>query len=150
MVPAATTADRPLPGGVDVDGADGIAAIATRLGKSLPEDVATHLARTYGARCASLEARIAKEPELAERLDAELPFIAAEVDEAVEVEQAVALSDLLERRVPLSLYGRQQGLEQAERVARRIAGRVGWNDADIAREVDAYRAVIDSSRRFRA
>jgi glycerol-3-phosphate dehydrogenase len=148
-IPASSTSTRALPGGVEVDGAAGIAAIAARLRSQLPEEVATHLAQTYGARAASLEARIAAEPPLAERLDPELPFLLAEVDEAVEVEQAVALGDLLERRVPLSLCGRDQGLDQAERVARRMGQKLGWSDADSARELERYRAAIDQTRRFR-
>jgi glycerol-3-phosphate dehydrogenase len=149
-VPASSTGERALPGGVGVDGSAGIDAIAVRLAGTLPEDIAAHLAQTYGARCPSIEARIAREPALAERLDPELPFIAAEIDEAVEVEQAVELGDLLQRRVPLSLYGRDQGLALAERAARRMASRLGWSDAESARELDRYRAAIDNTRRFRA
>ena len=150
-VALSSTVDRRLPGGVDVEGAAGVAALAEELAAGgLPADVATHVARSYGARARSIAARVAAEPALAERLDPELPFIAAEVDEAVDVEQAVALADLLERRVPLALHGRDQGLGAADRVARRMGARLGWTDADVARELEHYRAVIDETRRFRA
>ena len=143
------TRDRPLPGGIGVDGQGGLAELERSI-VGLDPDVVTHLVKTYGARAPSVKARIDADPTLGERLDPELPFVRAEVDEAVDREQAHALCDLLERRVPLSLHGRDQGLGVAPRVAAQMSARLGWSDADVAREVEHYRAAIAATRRFRA
>ena len=143
------TRERPLPGGVGVDGQGGLAELERRI-VGLPPDIVTHLVKTYGARAPALKARIDADPTLGARLDPELPFVRAEVDEAVDCEQALHLSDLLERRVPLSLHGRDQGLAAAPAIARQMGARLGWTDPDVAREVAAYRAAIEATRRFRA
>ncbi len=145
------TAERALPGGEGVVGDEGIAAIGTRLVQGgLHDDIAGHLAKTYGARAASIEARVRVEPSLGERIDPELPFIAAEVDEAVEVELAGNLRDLLERRVPLALHGRDQGLGAARSLLPRVSALLGWSEADATRELAAYEQAIAQTRRFRA
>ncbi len=147
---ASTTQDRPLPGGEGVDGARGIDAIAQTLAaKDLDAVVAIHLARTYGARALAVAARIANERSLGDRLDPELPFVMAEVDEAVEREHAMTLADVFERRVPLLLHSRDQGLHAATSAAPRMAQWLAWSEADLARELDAYRKVVASTRRFR-
>jgi glycerol-3-phosphate dehydrogenase len=149
---ASRTAERALPGGEGVVGDAGVAAIGTGLATrgGFPGDVAEHIARTYGARAASIEARVHASPGLDRRICDELPFIEAEIDEAIEVEMATSLSDILERRVPLSLLARDQGLRAATQVTQRAAEKLGWSDADAARELAAYEHAIAQTRRFRA
>lgn len=145
-----TTHERPLPGGVGVDGARGIAAIAQELAAiDLDAVVAKHLANTYGARAHDVAARIVADRSLGARLDPELPFVMAEVDEAVEREQALTLVDVFERRVPLILHARDQGLHAVTLAAPRMAQRLGWSPADTARELEAYRGAVELTRRFR-
>jgi glycerol-3-phosphate dehydrogenase len=86
---------------------------------------------------------------LGERLDSELPFILAQVDVAVDEEQALSVEDVLGRRLPLLLRARDQGLAASERVARRMATRLGWDEARTARELQHYRDVVAGTRRFR-
>jgi glycerol-3-phosphate dehydrogenase len=78
-----------------------------------------------------------------------VPYIAAEVDEAVEHEMARTLIDVLSRRVPLLLRGRDQGLAAAPFCAHRMARRLGWSEAREREEVERYRAVVEETRRFR-
>jgi glycerol-3-phosphate dehydrogenase len=93
--------------------------------------------------------RAAREPELSRRLDPELPHILAQVDEAVDHEQAQTVDDVLGRRVPLLLRARDQGLGAAPAVAARMGKKLGWNAARVAAEVAAYQQVVAVTRRFR-
>jgi len=148
------TAERPLPGSADPiysAGYAGVTQLAERLGAEGVVDaaVAKNLASTYGARAPSVVTRVRAEPALGERLDPELAFVMAQVDVAVDEEQALTLEDMLGRRVPLLLRGRDQGLGCSERVARRMATRLGWDEARTAREIESYRKVVADTRRFR-
>jgi glycerol-3-phosphate dehydrogenase len=117
---------------------------------ALPEGGADYLAGEYGVRAPQLMARGTSDASAFERLDPELPSIFAQVDEALDVEMACTLDDVLSRRIPLVLRARDQGLGIAEKVAQRMAKRLGWDSARIERELAGYRAVVASSRTFRA
>jgi glycerol-3-phosphate dehydrogenase len=93
--------------------------------------------------------RVARDASAGARLDAELPYVMVQVDVAAEEELAATVEDVLGRRVPLLLRARDQGLAAAEPVARRLATRLGWDDARAAAEVEKYRAVVAGTRRFR-
>jgi glycerol-3-phosphate dehydrogenase len=95
-------------------------------------------------------ARIAAEPQLGERLDPELAFVLAQIDVAVDEEQALTVDDVLERRVPLLLRARDQGLAACERVAGRMAEKLGWDRARTDAEVERYRQIVAGTRRFRS
>ena len=148
------TETRPLPGAADPiysAGYAGVTALQERLAGEGVVDaaVAKHLANMYGARAPSVVARVKAEPALGERLDPELAYVMAQVDVAVDEEQALTVEDMLGRRLPLLLRARDQGLGCAERVARRMATRLGWDDARTEREVEHYRKVVAGTRRFR-
>jgi glycerol-3-phosphate dehydrogenase len=111
--------------------------------------VAKHLANTYGARAPSVVARVKAESALGERLDPELAYVMAQVDVAVDEEQALTVEDVLGRRLQLLLRARDQGLGCTERVARRMAARLGWDEARTLAEIEHYRGVVANTRRFR-
>jgi glycerol-3-phosphate dehydrogenase len=150
----AGTKQRPLPG------ADGLAeatlAGVARIGKQLIEahgldgDTATHLCGVYGVRATRLAEAIAADRALGERINRDLPYVWAEVDFAVDHDLARTVDDVLARRVPLLLTGRDQGLDVCERVADRMAARLGWSAAERGRQLDEYRVAVADSRRFRA
>jgi glycerol-3-phosphate dehydrogenase len=148
------TKTRPLPGaqGLEPHGLRGVEAVAERLRRNAALDarVAEHLAQTYGQRAESVVVRGLKEPALLERINADLPYLWAEVDHAVEVDLARTVEDVLVRRVPLCLRGRDQGLDVATRVGARLAARLGWSAAESARQLAAYESYVAASRRFRA
>jgi glycerol-3-phosphate dehydrogenase len=147
------TQGRPLPGaqGLELAGMKGIEVIAARLREHAAIDarVAEHLAQTYGHRADSVIVRGLKDAGLLERMNADLPYLWAEVDHACEVDLALTVEDVLCRRVPLALRGRDQGLDVAERVAARMTARLGWSREEAARQLAAYRHEIEASRRFR-
>lgn len=153
-IPRCTTDARPLPGAEGVDGEAGLERIAAELGEAwrsagVDEAVARHLALTFGARAAKVAGRIAADPSAAARLEADTPYLAAEVDEAVEVEMARTLSDVLGRRVPLLLRSRDQGLAAARGVAERMARLLDWDAPRVDEELARYRAVVEETRRFK-
>ena len=153
-VERATTKHRPLPGAVDLESADldGVAAIGKALigEHGLDADTAAHLCGVYGVRARVLGEAIAKDRAAGARINPDLPYVWAEIDFAVEHDLARTITDVLARRVPLLLVGRDQGLDVAAQVAARLAARLGWNAATVERELADYRTEVDESRRYRA
>ncbi|MFH0899540.1 MAG: glycerol-3-phosphate dehydrogenase C-terminal domain-containing protein, partial [Pseudomonadota bacterium] len=86
---------------------------------------------------------------LLSRLDPELPYVLAEVDHAVIDELARTVEDVLVRRLPLALRGRDQGLDAADLVSRRMASLLSWSEDTRCRQLDAFKAYVAHSRRFR-
>jgi glycerol-3-phosphate dehydrogenase len=147
------TKKRALPGAVGLPRGNwaAIEALAGELAQThaLAPEAATHLASIYGVRARVLAERIVASPALGERMQPDLPYVWAEVEFAVEHDLARTMDDVLSRRVPLLLIGRNQGLDVADRVADLAGARLGWSDERKARELDAYRAVVEGTRRFR-
>lgn len=149
----AGTKHRPLPGGTGLERGDleGVAAIGRALiaEHQLDGDTATHLCGVYGARAPLLAALIAGERGLGERINADLPYVWAEVEFAMRHDRARTVDDVLSRRAPLLLVGRDQGLDVCERVADRMAAHLGWSADERARQVAGYQRTVADSRRFR-
>lgn len=147
-----STATRPLPGaqGLEEDDAALEALAASLDATKLPEGGARYLAGEYGVRAPKVLERAGADATALDRLDPELPSIFAQVDEAVDVEFARTLDDVLSRRIPLVLRARDQGLGIAEKVAARLATKLAWSPERTQAELARYRAVVASSRAFRA
>lgn len=147
------TKHRPLPGaeGLDKDTLEGVAAIGKALidEHGLDVDTATHLCGVYGVRARVLAEAIAADRAQGERINADLPYVWAEIDFAATHDLARTLDDVLSRRVPLLLVGREQGLDVAERVAARLAARLGWSADEVARQLAGYQKTVADSRLFR-
>jgi glycerol-3-phosphate dehydrogenase len=116
---------------------------------ALDETVWGHLIGTYGSRVKAMGPYLAAAGGT-QRLDDELPFLAAEADWAVAEEEALRLDDVLGRRVPLILWARDQGLGAAEAVADRMAIRLGWSEGRRQAEIQHYRQQVALSQQFRA
>jgi glycerol-3-phosphate dehydrogenase len=147
-----TTKDRPLPGatGLENPSLEGVAAIGRRLMEAygLDADTATHLCGVYGTRATVIADRIAADRSLGERLDRELPYVWAEVEFAARHDLARTVEDVLARRVPLLLVGRDQGLGICERVGDILGAICNWTAAQRTQMLDEYRAEVDLSRRW--
>lgn len=148
------TKHRSLPGAQGMEHHDqrGVAAVAARLQHTAGIDarVADHLATTYGVRAESVILRALGDRSLLERMDAELPYLWAEVDHAVDVDLARTVEDVLARRIPLGLRARDQGLGVAPRVADRMGKKLGWSKAEHERHIRDYEAYVAGTRRFRS
>jgi glycerol-3-phosphate dehydrogenase len=140
IAPCATP-DRPLPGG-------GRPAALSDAG--LPPDVTGRLAAAYGSRADAVVELARSSPELARRIDPELPYLRAEIVHAARAEHAREVADVLRRRVPLYRDARDQGLAAAEDVATILARELGWAPVRRERSLVDYRAAVERSRRFRA
>ncbi|HEX4905477.1 MAG TPA: glycerol-3-phosphate dehydrogenase/oxidase [Acidimicrobiales bacterium] len=122
----------------DPDGAE------SRLGISA--ELVTHLANRHGGETRVLAAMIVADPTLGEPVVHGLPHVKAEAVHAVRHELARTLDDVLTRRIPARWLARDAAAAAAEDVARLIAPELGWSDADVAREVAAFRAAVDHER----
>ncbi|HEX5870757.1 MAG TPA: glycerol-3-phosphate dehydrogenase C-terminal domain-containing protein, partial [Longimicrobium sp.] len=145
------TADLPLPGDPhepwepfrDRVVADSVAA-------GLGADTGEHLARAYGEDAAAVLAAVRADAAMAGRLMEGHPYVWAEVAHAVGAEMAMTLDDVMTRRLHLFYEAADGGLAVAEQVARRMAADpgIGWGGAEIAAQVDAYRATVEENRGF--
>jgi len=97
------------------------------------------LSRMYGARFGAF-LDLAASRGAAERLHPDLPWIAAQVDFAVEQELARTLEDVLRRRLPVALgpYRRDPGITR--KVAERMGTLLGWDQAAREGFVERYLA----------
>jgi glycerol-3-phosphate dehydrogenase len=126
-------------------GSDGYHAVdAARLG--LPEPVAAHLAGRYGGEARVVAAMVAGDTDLGRPLVPSLPYLRAEAVFAARYEMAGSLDDVLSRRTRCSILARDASADAAHDVARLLAPELGWSDADVAMQAEAYRARADIER----
>ena len=103
---------------------------------------AAHPSRAvYGADAVRLEALIAEQPALDERLDAGLPCVAAEVVWAVREEMARTVEDVLARRTRALLLDARASVRAAPRVAALMALELGRDAAWQREQVRDYAAL---------
>ncbi len=101
-------------------------------------DIVRHLIFAYGAHAADVAWLAMKNPELAQRLVADLPYIVAEVVYACRCEMAATLSDVLCRRTRLVLEDTRWGAGIARRTAQVMAGELGWCGERVDEEVTRF------------
>ncbi|MDR7481338.1 MAG: glycerol-3-phosphate dehydrogenase/oxidase [Armatimonadota bacterium] len=130
------TAALPLAGAAGLDNARAaLEAVALQ-----PEQRA-HLLETYGSLASEVAALVRDDPSLAAPLAQGLPHVAAEIVYACRAEQAVALADCLYLRTRLAVLDARAADAAAVCAARLMARVLGWDDAETARQLDAYRAL---------
>jgi glycerol-3-phosphate dehydrogenase len=146
---AKATQIRPLPGGHLADlqtyVRDEVWPRARGLGLDMPQ--AEHLGSIYGSLTPAVLALVERDPRLAQRVCPHQPTILAQLDRAVADEWALSLGDVLLRRTPLGLEA-CQALDCLDDVAAHVAGLLGWDAAERARQCEAYRREIEPMRRF--
>jgi len=88
--------------------------------------------------------------ESGERILPRFPYVWAEVPHAVRHEMAMTLDDLLIRRLHLFFEARDGGMSIARAVAERMAREpgLGWDAAEIERQVARYEAAVEATRGF--
>ena len=127
-------------------GPDGEAAeqeLEERLGK----DVAEHLQESYGGTWLDVAARTAEDESLGERIIADLPYIWAELDHAVENELVMTLRDFMRRRTQLEIRDAVGSWAVADAVGRRMASLMDWSPEQTQAQVADY---LDESGRSMA
>jgi glycerol-3-phosphate dehydrogenase len=83
----------------------------------------------YGTDATEIGGLIAKDPSLGEKLDAELPYVAAEVVWAVREEMARSLEDVLARRTRALFLNSKAAVRMAPRVVGIVAKELGKDKA---------------------
>jgi glycerol-3-phosphate dehydrogenase len=141
------TSDRPLPGAKGFEENDEALERFTAQLRSTNVDAAAAeaFAMMYGGRAKAVLARCA-DADGGGRLDPELPWRLGQVDACVDEEYAQTLDDVMSRRLSLVLRAKDQGLGIAPVIAERMAARLQWTPQRTQQELDAYRAVVASSR----
>jgi len=113
------------------------------------EDVAQRLAEAYGSDAAWVLAYAEENPALAERIVPGLPYLMAEPLYGVQHEMALTLCDVLIRRAHLIYETRDGGGARARAVANLMAPRLGWDEAEIERQIEAYAAQVAMTQDWR-
>jgi glycerol-3-phosphate dehydrogenase len=83
---------------------------------------------------------------LTEPLSESLPYLKAELVFAARYEMAHTLDDILSRRTRARILNRAAAAELAPAVAELVAGDLGWDAAEQARQVQAFVAAVESER----
>ena len=147
------TKKRPLPGaqGLPDPSLDGVKKLARAITDehNLDLETAMHLARVYGTRAQILAESIDNDDSLGLRIEANLPYVWAEVSFAVTHDLARTIEDVLARRIPLLLLGIDQGLDVMDRVANILQQTLQWSDQDRKHYETAYRDTVAKSRQYR-
>jgi len=132
-------------------GADGWPAVrasgpqlAQRYQLTLPD--AERLLQRHGDRVRDVLALADADAVLAQPVLGAPQYLTAEIVHAVAAEGAHSLDDVLVRRTHLSIECADGGLTLAPFVARLIAPYLGWSAADMAAQLDSYRALIHAER----
>ncbi len=124
-------------------GADGYEAPAAT---AEPASIHEHLAGRYGTEADAVLTLLREEPGLRDPLVPGLPYLRAEAIHAVRHEMATNLDDVLSRRTRARLLARDASRAAAEDVARLLAPELGWDEARILSETDAFRRACERER----
>jgi glycerol-3-phosphate dehydrogenase len=110
--------------------------------EGVDQEAREHLAARYGHAAGDVLELVRSEPELGRRISPALPDVAAEAAFAVQREQARSVGDVLLRRTRLGLLDARwlcaDGSEGPAVVARAMAGELGWDEARVHTEVEAW------------
>ncbi len=109
-------------------------------------EVVRHLADRYGGEARMVLELAESDPDLAAPLVPGLPYLRAEAVFGVRHEMARSVDDVLSRRTRARLLGRDDSAAAARSVAELIAGELGWDSAEIDRQVAHYNRLIDEER----
>jgi len=100
------------------------------------------LAHRYGHAAADVLALVEADPDLGRRIVPDLPDLLAEAPFAVRNEQATSVADVLLRRTRLGILDAPRltapGGPEARAVAEAMARELGWDDAHVDRELEAW------------
>ncbi|SEL07656.1 glycerol-3-phosphate dehydrogenase/oxidase [Streptacidiphilus jiangxiensis] len=105
-----------------------------------------HLLNRYGALTEEVLQLIAEEPGLAEPLSGADDYLRAEVVYAARAEGARHLDDVLARRTRISIETFDRGTAVMAEAAALMGAELGWDKAQIDKEVEHYRVRVAAER----
>ncbi|WP_431964400.1 glycerol-3-phosphate dehydrogenase/oxidase [Nocardia sp. bgisy134] len=103
-----------------------------------------HLLDRYGSLIDEVMAMAAGKPELLQPITEAPSYLQVEAVYAAAAEGALHLDDILARRTRISIEYSHRGAHCAEQVARLVAPVLGWDEAEIDREIRTYQARVDA------
>jgi glycerol-3-phosphate dehydrogenase len=127
---------------------DGVADLSRREG--LAPAAIVRLSKHFGRAMKEILESLAENPELKAPIVEGQPILLGEVPFWVRNEQAMTLTDGLDRRSSISLVARGQAYEECPAVAALMAKELGWSGEETERQVEAYREHVDKSRAWRS
>ena len=142
-VPASVTDTVPLNGAVGWEWLSERPQILAR-SSGLSDDSVDYLLSRYGTSTRELLALIDARPELGERLPGGEDHLKVEIVYAVASEGALYLTDILTRRTRISIEARDRGLQAAPLAAALVAPILGWDEDEVARQIDVYTRRVEA------
>ncbi|MEU8897036.1 glycerol-3-phosphate dehydrogenase/oxidase [Nocardia sp. NPDC048505] len=103
-----------------------------------------HLLNRYGSLIDEVIALADGYPELLQPITDAPSYLRVEAVYAAAAEGALHLDDILARRTRISIEYPHRGRDCAEEVAQLVAPMLGWDDADVEREIRTYLARVDA------
>ena len=125
--------------GGEIDDIEAFENDAVRSAGTLGENVARHLARTYGTLAGSVQALAREREELARCLPDSDAIVGAEIVHAVREEMALHLDDVVLRRTELGTLG-HPGARALQACAAIMAAELGWGAERTADELQRVEA----------
>ncbi|MFI0215691.1 glycerol-3-phosphate dehydrogenase/oxidase [Streptomyces lydicus] len=105
-----------------------------------------HLLNRYGSLAEELLELVVADPSLGEPLTAADDYLRAEAVYACTHEGARHLDDVLTRRTRISIETFDRGTRSAREVAELMAPALGWDDAQIEKEITHYQKRVEAER----
>jgi glycerol-3-phosphate dehydrogenase len=105
-----------------------------------------HLLDRYGSLIHEVLAPALDDPELLKPIVAAPDYLQAEVRYGATHEGALHLEDMLTRRTRISIEYPHRGVDCARQVAELMAGVLGWDEAQVEREVEHYEKRVEAER----
>jgi len=132
-------------------GADGYFALEQQKDRiahesGLDVDTVTHLLNRHGSLISEILEIIKDQPKFAAKLDAELPYIKAEIVYAASHEGARSVDDVISRRTRLSFEAANHGRYLAEEVAGLIAPVLGWSAKERKESMAHYAGLVEREK----
>jgi glycerol-3-phosphate dehydrogenase len=129
-------------------GADGYFALEQQKERIAQEsgldvETVTHLLNRHGSLISEILELIQEQPKLAAKLDADLPYIKAEIVYAASFEGARSVDDVISRRTRLSFEAVNHGVHLADEVAALIAPVLGWSAKERKESIAQYIELVE-------
>ncbi len=142
------TVDVAVSGGLN--NRDELAAMAKSVAASenLSEETARHLLFSYGSNYQTLVELMRSDERLRMPIIDGLPHLAAEIVYVTRHEMAMTIADALTRRTRLALIAGRQSLHCARTVGELMAKELGWDAAEIERQIVRYTEEFNSEYEF--
>lgn len=120
-----------------------VGQIPSAIPATISTATAQRLWRSYGANWKLLTELFVENPDLARPVIDGIDVLGAELIWAVRHEMAQSLLDVLARRTHLALLDTNQARDIAPLAARLIAPELGWDEADIERQLVQYEQQVE-------